>query len=527
MITIPELAPPDPEDEYKLVDAPQPEPPPPAVRKKRPPAEPAEETFVSAKPKRATAPAPKYDPVREAVTVPGFEPSKRKDESEKGWSPRFTYLLFSLTLIPLMFHICFGSHESTVDRIVRDFAQAKSDEHAEQPEKDVASKKAEPQAAKQPGKQPDQPIAVAKKKPTPNGRNVDMDDESGDDLDNDEDGFDLRQLIGLLPEKKLSGALLSADSYAHWAIGIGAALFFTVLICVIFDNGNASLWHVLGTGFFTATLGVLTLLVFQFLSMVAVNAPFRLRVRGSIIFLIIYAVLVFFAFSYHCAGNTDGGFLLNFFGYTCGVGFCEEVCKALPLLIIFSGESEFNRKACTLLGIASGVGFGVSEGIMYSGSFYNGIEGIDIYLVRFISCVGLHGIWAASMAILICKHQVNLPFTGLDDDNGFLTFVANMVLCGWRADGPTWFVRHAANVRLANPCAARCVRKLRLADLGDRSQSRRGVWQTPQEEKEVCLLMIDGSFANYMCARNSCGVRAPKDRGSHERHSMSRPRCDR
>jgi RsiW-degrading membrane proteinase PrsW (M82 family) len=36
---------------------------------------------------------------------------------------------------------------------------------------------------------------------------------------------------------------------------------------------------------------------------------------------------------------------------------------------------------------------------------YNGISGADEYIVRFVSCIGLHGIWAAAAAIFICKHR--------------------------------------------------------------------------------------------------------------------------
>jgi RsiW-degrading membrane proteinase PrsW (M82 family) len=57
-----------------------------------------------------------------------------------------------------------------------------------------------------------------------------------------------------------------------------------------------------------------------------------------------------------------------------------------------------------LWGLASGVGFGVSEGISYAGDFYNGILSADIYVVRFVSCVALHAIWSASVAIFI-YHQ--------------------------------------------------------------------------------------------------------------------------
>jgi len=38
---------------------------------------------------------------------------------------------------------------------------------------------------------------------------------------------------------------------------------------------------------------------------------------------------------------------------------------------------------------------------MYASDMYNGIHGGEVYLVRFISCVGLHATWAAAVAIAI------------------------------------------------------------------------------------------------------------------------------
>jgi RsiW-degrading membrane proteinase PrsW (M82 family) len=54
------------------------------------------------------------------------------------------------------------------------------------------------------------------------------------------------------------------------------------------------------------------------------------------------------------------------------------------------------------------VGFGVSEAISYAADYYNGVHGGEIYLVRFISCVALHGVWSAAAGITIFRHQDKL-----------------------------------------------------------------------------------------------------------------------
>jgi RsiW-degrading membrane proteinase PrsW (M82 family) len=61
-----------------------------------------------------------------------------------------------------------------------------------------------------------------------------------------------------------------------------------------------------------------------------------------------------------------------------------------------------------MVGLLSGIGFGVSEGIHYSSDFYNGVLGADVYCVRFISCVALHAVWSGSAAVFIFRHQAQL-----------------------------------------------------------------------------------------------------------------------
>jgi hypothetical protein len=54
-----------------------------------------------------------------------------------------------------------------------------------------------------------------------------------------------------------------------------------------------------------------------------------------------------------------------------------------------------------LWGLISGISFGIIEGIMSSGSAYNGIGGPMTYVVRFGSCVALHGVWAGTVRVIL------------------------------------------------------------------------------------------------------------------------------
>jgi RsiW-degrading membrane proteinase PrsW (M82 family) len=205
-------------------------------------------------------------------------------------------------------------------------------------------------------------------------------------------------LLALLPGHKLRGALLSRDSRLHWLFaGVSAAAYLT-FCCFLAADRSARPLHLLALGLFTATGGVLLLL---FVQMAAGFGSLRLRGPAAIIML----VLLLIGLSYRAALDPEIGLVGSFFGFTFGVGLCEEVCKALPLLFFYRIGIQQNWRGAFLWGLASGAGFGVSEAVMYSQDFYNGISGPGIYLVRYISCVALHAIWAGSIGISINQRQ--------------------------------------------------------------------------------------------------------------------------
>ena len=145
--------------------------------------------------------------------------------------------------------------------------------------------------------------------------------------------------------------------------------------------------HLLLVGLGTGTLGILLLLGFQFMA----GATQGVWLRGRSVIVLLFYIAKFIGWSYASASDPDSNFLLSFIGFTCGVGLCEELCKALPLLMYFRRDVQMGWRGACLWGLASGAGFGVSEGIMYSANHYNGVSPAAIYVVRFVSCVALHG----------------------------------------------------------------------------------------------------------------------------------------
>jgi RsiW-degrading membrane proteinase PrsW (M82 family) len=206
-----------------------------------------------------------------------------------------------------------------------------------------------------------------------------------------------------LPDGRIEGAHLARETWMHWLYALAAALIFVALIRLLFEPGQSTIVHLLTVLALTATVGVISLIAFQWIA----EASQGVWVRGRGIIVALFYLVKFIGFSYHAALNPENGFLLSFFGFTCGVGLCEELTKILPVVVLATSRHLDWRGACAL-GLASGVGFGVAEGVMYSADMYNGLMTGGIYLTRFISCVALHAIWAASAAVIVAQKREQL-----------------------------------------------------------------------------------------------------------------------
>ena len=216
-----------------------------------------------------------------------------------------------------------------------------------------------------------------------------------------ESDLTLHGLLKVLPGHRLEGAYLAVDSEAQWLFALLAAAAFFGIGWFLLPRSSSKPQHAFFTGLFTGTAGVLLLLAVQ---LIAGFMRGRIVIPRSVVglfFLILKGIQV----SYDAANDPDSNFFVSAFGFTFGVGLCEELCKALPVIWHYRTKATLDWRGACLWGFLSGAGFGVSEAIMYCGDMYNGISGGDAYIVRFVSCIALHGIWAAAAAIFICKHQ--------------------------------------------------------------------------------------------------------------------------
>jgi RsiW-degrading membrane proteinase PrsW (M82 family) len=122
---------------------------------------------------------------------------------------------------------------------------------------------------------------------------------------------------------------------------------------------------------------------------------------------VVSSILRVVGWGYRLIDNPLVGFVPALMGYVVSVGMAEESAKAAIALREFSGSLR-DRVAC---GFAAGIGFGVGEGILYSYRDYNGQEGWQMYAVRFVFCVGLHGCMSATAALLLADTPPELRWS--------------------------------------------------------------------------------------------------------------------
>jgi len=137
-------------------------------------------------------------------------------------------------------------------------------------------------------------------------------------------------LFDVLPDHRLDGAMLPRNTVAHWAFAVIAAGAFFGLMMFLFDRGSAKAKSLLFTGVFTGTVGIILLLVLQFVA----EHTQGWWIRGRSIIVLIFYIIKFIGYSYYAAEDPNNGFAASFFGYTFGVGLCEELVKAIPLIVL-------------------------------------------------------------------------------------------------------------------------------------------------------------------------------------------------
>lgn len=212
----------------------------------------------------------------------------------------------------------------------------------------------------------------------------------------------LEAVLRVLPANRLDGALLPRRTWLHWAFGIASAALFVGMLLVIFPGRTAPLPQLLLIGLLTSTVGLLFLFGVQYLAVASIGMPWF---GGSGFAIVASFFLKLVGFSYLAALDPNVGLVGSAAGFTLGVGLCEELCKAFPMIQDIRHNPRMEWQGFCRWGLASGIGFGVAEAIRYSAEFYNGLEPGGVYVVRFLSCVALHAIWAAAAGIMLYRER--------------------------------------------------------------------------------------------------------------------------
>jgi RsiW-degrading membrane proteinase PrsW (M82 family) len=211
------------------------------------------------------------------------------------------------------------------------------------------------------------------------------------------------EMLDALPGARIQGALLGRHSVWHWLMAIASTALFAGLIRLALPT-SVSAKEILLTGLFTGTLGVLLLLGAQLFGMFCCIGMF-----------------------YLAAFDPDAPFGPSLIGFVFGIGFLEETCKCLPILFKLYRRQLVSWRESAVIGMASGAGFGISEGILYATRHYNGLEGADMYFVRFLSTVALHVMLSAACAIMVQRKQEHLT-EEMDFINWTLTLMAIIIM---------------------------------------------------------------------------------------------------
>jgi tetratricopeptide (TPR) repeat protein len=255
-------------------------------------------------------------------------------------------------------------------------------------------------------------------------------------------------VIYQLPDHKIKGAALPRDTNAHFIIALVSWSCWMVFLIIVFSSSSNGEIRAILSSLFTAILGILILLAIQWLALKIYKSEIwkalgmsegdswkALRIAGKCekgvlcAFLRIFLFLYSIGFSYYSALDPDSGFIESFIGFTFGVGLCEELVKLIPVVWLMKKASKkgeiLHLSGILLVGLASGVGFGVAEGIMYSAQFYNGIHGWDVYWVRFVTCVALHSTWTGIVALILWPFHVDEATKNEEEqpDTGFYMFI--------------------------------------------------------------------------------------------------------
>ena len=100
------------------------------------------------------------------------------------------------------------------------------------------------------------------------------------------------QFFAILPGGRFEGAHLPRETWVHWIYAAIAAALFIALVRLLFESGDATIPHLLLVGIVTATVGIISLLAFQWIA----DWSQGVWVRGRGLLVILFYIVKFIGF---------------------------------------------------------------------------------------------------------------------------------------------------------------------------------------------------------------------------------------
>lgn len=185
----------------------------------------------------------------------------------------------------------------------------------------------------------------------------------------------------------------------------------------LFNRRAVSFSRLAQAAFFTGIVGIAFLFFLQYMAG---------RAEASNDFGFFAVIFRFIAFVYDKSENPFGSSpMMTLLGFTLGVGLCEEFVKILPVLYVrekhYYGTQEADWRTLCVVGMASGVGFGIAEAVWYHEQVYNSVFAaagqtpLNTYFLRLVEVVGGHAILSGAAGVGIARRSSR-------EDGGFYLF---------------------------------------------------------------------------------------------------------
>jgi RsiW-degrading membrane proteinase PrsW (M82 family) len=199
-------------------------------------------------------------------------------------------------------------------------------------------------------------------------------------------------------------AALPSDTMLHWPMGVAAGAALVTLAVLVFPRGDTPILNIAGMAAGAALVGIATVFAILFFSHVRYYIPPVLFPVWLFSFVTRMGMML--------EHDPEGGLLQKIIGSALGTGLPEELAKLTLLLFLAHQAGTIDWRRMRIMGIASGIGFGSAEAILYANNLMNGAMGWEWYAARFISCAGFHGILSGVAALLVYRFAEQLDAGG-------------------------------------------------------------------------------------------------------------------